>query len=135
MSNSQLEAFTYAYITCALWASNDDDGEPLDANYDVDDLDAATLAKMKADCAKFYSENETAIQCDSAPMANDDPTASESERKAAMAGHYFWLNRNGHGSGFWDGDYPEPQATILDRAARSFNQFDLYVGDDGKLYA
>ena len=28
--NNLLECFTYAYITCALWSSTDDDGNPLD---------------------------------------------------------------------------------------------------------
>jgi hypothetical protein len=55
-------------------------------------------------------------------------------REAAMAGHDFWLTRCGHGAGFWDGDWPEPQATILDEAAKRFGNVDLYVGDDGAIY-
>lgn len=137
MSNPQLEAFTRAYIDCALWSSTDDAGAPFDENYDVDSFNAETLATMEADCAKFYSGNETAIQCDGAPMSNEDPTASESERKAARAGHDFWLTRNGHGAGFWDGDWPKPQADVLDRAATDggYGSFELYVGDDDRIYA
>ena len=68
------------------------------------------------------------------PQAKDDPTASESEREAAMAGHDFWLTRNGHGAGFWDGDWPLPYADLLDKAAQAAGTCDLYVGDDGMIY-
>lgn len=134
-ANPQLECFTHAYITCALWSSTDDLGEPMDDGRDADDLAPETLAKMQADCAAFYAANEAHIQCDGAPMSRDDLTASESERKAAMAGHDFWLNRNGHGAGFWDGDWPEPAATVLDEASKAAGSCDLYVGDDGAIYA
>ena len=32
------DKFTNAYIECALWASSDDDDEPLDRNYCEEDL-------------------------------------------------------------------------------------------------
>ena len=40
-----------------------------------------------------------------------------------LAGHDFWLTRNGHGAGFWDGDYPESEETILTDAARTFGEY------------
>jgi len=132
--NAQLECFTHAYITCALWSSTDGEGTPLDDGRDADDLAPETLVKMQADCAIFYARHEGAIQCDGAPMSREDLTASESERKAAMAGHDFWLNRNGHGAGFWDGDWPEPHATALDKGCAVFRPCDPYVGDDGLIY-
>ncbi|MCU9611740.1 hypothetical protein OEK97_27930, partial [Escherichia coli] len=52
-----------------------------------------------------------------------------------MAGHDFWLTHNGHGAGFWDGDWPEPFATQLTNAANEFNEIDLYVGDDQQIHA
>jgi hypothetical protein len=51
------------------------------------------------------------------------------------AGHDFWLTRCGHGAGFWDGDWPEPYATMLTDAAKAFGEVDLYVGDDGMIYS
>ena len=48
--------------------------------------------------------------------------------------HDFWLTRNRHGAGFWDGDYPEPEATQLTDLAHTFGECHLYVGDDNKLY-
>lgn len=48
--------------------------------------------------------------------------------------HDFWLTRNHHGAGFWDGDYPEPIATQLTNLAHGFGECNLYVGDDGLIY-
>ena len=132
--NNLLECFTYAYITCALWSSTDDDGNPLDDGRDTDDIAPDAMAKMQRDCAAFYAANAAHIHCEGAPQAKDDPTASESEREAAKAGHDFWLTRNGHGTGFWDGDWPLPYADLLDKAAQAAGTCDLYVGDDGMIY-
>lgn len=121
MTTLSLDTFTRAYIECALWSSNDnaDDqgGEPLDSNYSTEDIAPETLEKIKSDCAKFQVDNEANIG-----------------EKAFRAGYDFWLTRNHHGAGFWDGDWPEPQATRLTDAAHAFGEVDLYVGDDGRIY-
>jgi hypothetical protein len=56
-------------------------------------------------------------------------------RAAEMGGHDFLLTRNGHGCGFWDGDWPEEAGERLTAAAEKCGEFNLYVGDDGLLYA
>jgi len=45
----------------------------------------------------------------------------------------FWYTRNGHGTGFWDGDYEEGDA--LTKIADSFHEVNTYEGDDGQLYS
>ena len=52
------------------------------------------------------------------------------------AGHDFLLTRNGHGAGFWDGDWSDVNgaADKLTMAAQSFECFGLYLGDDGMIY-
>ena len=121
VSASRMDSFTLAYFEAALWSSNDnaDDsgGEPLDKNYSISDIDAATRDKMIADCASFQEKFAEQI-------------GGETEQ----AGHDFWLTRNGHGAGFWDGDWPEPAATELTDGAKAYGEFDLYVGDDGEIY-
>ncbi len=123
-----LDDFTTAYIEAALWSSTDnsreDGGDPLDDNYTPDDLTAATLASMQADCLKFQASN-----------AEDIKAGSHQGRYPAdeQAGHDFWLTRNGHGAGFWDGDWPEPAASRLTASCKSFGTVDLYVGDDGRI--
>lgn len=129
MTQCSLSDFAAAYIVAALWSSTDDEGEPLDSNYDESDLAPETLAKMKADCREFFIANESAILCDGGPTGPDGTS------QAGMAGHDFWLTRCGHGAGFWDGDWPEPHGAALTAAAEAFGNVDLYLGDDGRIYA
>ena len=75
---------------------------------------------MREDCEKFFQANHEKWQ--SVDIADD------------TAGHDFWLTRNGHGCGYWDGDYPEPQATEMTDASKVFGEFNIYPGDDGAIY-
>lgn len=127
------EEFFDAYVTTALWSSYDNSdpetgGDPMDANYGPEDIAPDTLATMRADCDAFYDANAADLNCDGVKFGPDFG-------QDGRAGHDFWLNRNGHGAGFWDGDWPEPQASRLDHAAKRFREVDLYVGDDGQLHA
>lgn len=121
--------FATAYCVAALWSSTDDDGQPLDSSYDLDDMAPETRALFAADARAFYLAHESDIHCEGGPVGPDGSS------QAAMAGHDFWLTRCGHGAGFWDGDWPEPAATRLDDASKEFGNLDLYIGDDGLIYA
>ena len=116
-----IDRFTRAYVECALWSSTDEStpqgGVPLDKNYTITDLDPDTLAAMVQDCQKFQEENAADI-------------AGECDR----AGHDFWLTRNGHGAGFWDGDWPDDSGGRLTEASKKYGEFNLYVGDDGLIH-
>lgn len=125
--------FFKSYVGAALWSSTDDDGEPLDDGRDDSDVAPETLESMRQDCARFYAANSESIHCDDAPLSNED--GGIAAREADMAGYDFWLTRCGHGAGFWDGDWPEPAASSLTKAAEAFGNVDLYVGDDGLIYA
>jgi len=129
MIATDLDEFTLAYIEAALWSSTDDNGHPLDANHSADDIAPDTLAKMAADCARFQEQFGDLI--DSAP----DVSNAYSNRE--MAGHDFWLTRNGHGAGFWDGDWPEAGDTLTKAVGwrTAFPEIDLYIGDDGRIHA
>jgi hypothetical protein len=112
-----VNAFNTAYVECALWASTDDEGEPLDSvGYTINDIDPATLKVMQDDCGSFQ-------------LQFGDKIVGRHER----AGSDFWLTRNRHGAGFWDGDWTE-HGDALTAGAHAFGSFDLYVGDDGKVY-
>jgi hypothetical protein len=117
-----MDRFTSAFIEAALWSSTDnsDDsgGRPLDANYGVEDFAPETLASIVADCKAFQE-------------AHADDIGSELER----AGHDFWLTRNGHGAGFWDGDWEDDIGAKLTEASHGFGSVDLYIGDDGLIYS
>lgn len=44
-------------------------------------------------------------------------------------GHDFWLTRNGHGAGFWDGDLPEELGKKLTKISEEFGNIGLYIND------
>lgn len=112
-----MDEFTQAYIDCALWSSCDDSDTPLDRNYSEFDFEESCILKMVEDCKAFQLEH--------GELLDDD---------LERARHDFWLTRNGHGAGFWDGDWPDPAATVLTDSAHAYGSFDLYVGDDGRVY-
>lgn len=116
----QLDKFTRQYLETALWSSNDESdesgGEPFDCNYSIEDIADEAIDAAIADCEDFQWKYGHLY---------GDP---------GQAGHDFWLTRNGHGAGFWDGDYQEPEATILTNAAQSCGNIDPYLGDDGLIY-
>ena len=45
----------------------------------------------------------------------------------------FWLTRNRHGSGFWEGHYENGK--VLTDIAQSFGEVETYEGDDHLLYS
>jgi hypothetical protein len=132
-----MDDFTLACVEAALWSSNDESddtgGNPMDESFGIEDIAEEPLARLTADCQRFQASAAWL-----AVIEGEDPRtdrrASHGYSIEASAGHDFWLTRNGHGAGFWDGDWKEPHGTALDELAKSFGQVDLYVGDDGRLY-
>ena len=116
MSNRNFDEFTKAYLETALWSSSDNDDKPLD-EYNSTDIADETINEMIKDCEKFQSENCEDISSD-----------------LSRAGHDFWLTRNGHGAGFWDGDWDDEIGKKLTKASETYGEFTLYVGNDGKIY-
>lgn len=109
-----LEEFTQAALDCAMWAEDafDDGGE---MSRELED-------RIRADCHSFWARCYFYV-------AATDQTPSQ-------AGHDFWLTRNGHGAGFWDGDWDHtPYAELLTELSNAYGSLELYVGDDGLIYA
>jgi hypothetical protein len=129
---STLDAFTRAYLICALWSTTGDNDRPLDADFDISDLGEEARKQAVDDCKKFQTENAELLA-----RYRDDIIIRHGEYSADdYAGHDFWLTRCGHGCGFWDRDY-RTDGTIggrLTEACKAFGGLDIYVGDDGKLY-
>lgn len=108
------------YLETALWASTDpDSGAPLDRAYSVQSFSERARATALEDCLDFAS------------AVVDDIEAVE--RSVERIGHDFWLTRNRHGAGFWDGDYPEPHAARLTAAAHAAGSQNVLPTADGKL--
>lgn len=123
------DEFTIAYLIAALWTETDETnpeqgGDPLDDNYGIDDIEPETLAEMIEDCRQFQGAH--------AELINDDNVAVGSDHSCdARAGHDFWLTRNHHGCGFWDGDWNEPAATKLTDVSNAFGEYNLTATGDG----
>ena len=113
-----METFLAAYIECALWSSTHQDNDiALDSTHGPEGIARDTRNKMKSDCEKF--------------LAAAAPYIGESE--AESAGHDFWLTRNGHGCGFWDGDWGD-RGDALTEICEKFGEVNLLVGDDGFIH-
>jgi hypothetical protein len=121
--------FTRAYLECALWAETGDDGQPFDQRYTLADFSAEAVAAAVADCAAFQSANAADIETGRRGRRLDAAFTV-----AELAGHDFWLTRNRHGAGFWDGDWADGAGERLTASADGFGERDIYVGDDGRLY-
>lgn len=115
-----IDTFTRAYLTCALWAEIDDKGEPLDRRYGLDDIAPDSLNRAIVDCQTFQAEH----------AADLEATGEHAE----MHGHDLWLTRNGHGAGFWARGYADDVAKRLTEAAQDLGEVSPYVGDDGRIY-
>lgn len=113
--------FIDQYIATALWSTNDEStpqgGEPFDANYGPEDLSPECRKQMEQDCNAFMDANWEDIQED-----------------LSQAGHDFWLTRNGHGAGFWDGDWEKATGERLTKASKTFGEVHLYLGDDNLIH-
>ena len=125
----KLDSFTRAYLECALWAETDNltpgGGDPLERNYSTGDFAPEALQQAIDDCKRFQEENAELLES----ADYNHPKYLDSE----MAGHDFWLSRNGHGAGFWDRGLGNVGDKLSD-AAKAFGECNVYVGDDGALH-
>ena len=108
-----------AYLEAALWSSTDEEGEPLDAVFSVDDFAQSAVDQAASDLDDFFAANEEAIE--------------ESGLSDKEVAHNFWLTRNRHGAGFWDRGLGEIGEELTE-AAHAYGESDAYEGDDGQIY-
>ena len=113
--------FLNAYLVTALWSSSDEKDNPFDDNYSIDDFSEEALKQADKDCGLFIEKAKALID-----------QIDDCDYRGRL-GHDFWLTRNGHGAGFWDGDYPDDIGDKLTEIADEFRELHIYV-DDGKLY-
>ena len=114
---TDLEQFTAAAIEALYFTDTGEDDQPgKDA-----ELDADTRLDFEADCRSFWRRFGCYVE----------PAKMTPEQ----AGHDFWLTRNGHGAGFWDDDWPEPYADMLDKGAKCYGEFETYLSDAGEIAA
>jgi hypothetical protein len=139
---------TYEYLETALWADtvllpvpedelvdgcmdvDEDhplhgitDGHALDEYFNVTDFTEESLRAAERDCDAFFTWIEDNNYTDRvAGYAPDDRVV-----------HDLWLTRNGHGAGFWDGDYGDKLGRELTIGAKLMGGCTIIVGENGML--
>ena len=99
-----------------LWSETRDD-MPLEDDFDVDDLkESDGWVRFVIVCEDFLSQADELL-----------------DGEYSQAAHDFILSANGHGAGFWDGDWPE-HGDALHELAKPHGPIHLDVGDKGELY-
>lgn len=90
-----LSDFAKGYIE-AMFFTNGDTGDDKRENHlnelGVERLTKTAVIDIAADCARFWSDNESLLTQASALDDYDE----------SRAGNDFWFTRQGHGVGYWD---------------------------------
>ncbi len=117
----ELDKFTTAYLECALWSSTDDNSQPFDKSYSINDFSDAAKESAISECNDFRTTNAELLAKYNVIYSDES------------AGHDFWLTRNGHGAGFWDRNLGEvgKELTVM---TKPYGESYVYLGDDGELH-
>lgn len=117
-----LDVFTQSYVEAMFFTESDSSL----CNKHFSDFSESLIEQIKDDCYKFQTSAKDFITEES--LLRDDYSAD------MIAGHDFWLTRNSTGSSFKDGNWHEEVAIELYNIAIGFGQFEIYEGDDNKIY-
>lgn len=111
------DTFVEAYIE-AMFFTNGSSSEDELYELGIDDISFYLAKSILRDCAIFQA------------ACFDQIDGSYKE-----AGHDFWLTRNGHGAGFWDGDWNKQHGIHLTEVSEAFGECEVYKGDDSLIYS
>jgi len=126
--------FIIGYKIASLWSSHDSDQtdcEFLDEKFDITDFDDNANQTIETDCVKFIESNhDDLVEYADNVSYNSEECLSAYE----VAGHDFWLTRNGHGAGFWDRNgIDDDLGNRLTDSCKDFGECWIYVNDDQTL--
>lgn len=112
VASPMLMSILNSYLETALWSQEDDIGDA-DVEFDI-----SNDSKIDAyiDIKKFIDQAGSLLD-------GMDPSD---------IGHDLWLNRNGHGAGFWDRDLGEDGDKLSDIAI-SMGEKHVFWDDEGKV--
>lgn len=119
--------FIDGYIEAALWTSGNRPDDPteadpliesfLDDGYTRANIDPESIRAIEVDCLDFIFTHRDLLK------GLDE----------AQCGRDFWYTRSGCGISFLDRDLGDVGEQLYE-AVDKWNQDDLYLGDDGKIY-
>jgi len=127
--------FVSGFIEAALWSStyeHDDCEDCVEGccNPNCDDGKhelSHKARKMLTEIAETFFDKHNAL------FTNDNLIRPLVCSVSEYAGHDFWLTSQGHGCGFWDGDWNEPASTILTEASKCVGEKHFYVNSNGEF--
>lgn len=129
--NPTLNALTVSL----LGSESDDNGVPLLSNYSASDIDSDCLDRLYSEYCQFVNAVEKKItELIGNTWNSIDEFYDIAQPVEYQAEHDFIMTRNGHGCGFWDGDWSEVVSSILNEEAKKFACVNGIIGDDGKIY-
>lgn len=141
MTNEHLKTITDHYLIALLWTMGQQDDDvpenPGDSLSIHCDLGEGVRAVAERDCAAFVAACGSFFNAAMSRTGyGSHPDAGSPE---ASFGHDFALTRNGHGAGFWDraelrADGLGDKLSALCGFRTQFEENNLYLGDDGKVY-
>jgi hypothetical protein len=121
------DSFTKAYVEAIFFTEAHSDNPELE-HATIEQFTMASMAKIKADCRKFQQKvNDAGIDLDEACLKVGQYSAEE------LAGHDFWLTRNHHGAGFWDGDWEDQAEKELTQISHEFGEISIILDDNDRL--
>ena len=138
-TKSDFPEFFQAYLTSALWSSTisdkddetdeptDKDGDPFDNHFTPEDFTDEALETLRAHAFSFWSRMWFYIDHEKAPASS-----YTAPRNTTQAGHDFWLTQNGHGAGFWDGDWPT-YGEQLTKLAKYYPEINLHITPENQV--
>ena len=118
MLDGKAEQFIEAYIEAMIFTETPDDSR-LERVWQRADFADEAKRQIVKDCLTFIED------------VPEFDTAYGYEIESM--GHDFWLTRNGHGSGFWDGDWPEKEGVYYTKLSEKAGISAVYLSR-GKLY-
>lgn len=128
----QFSEFFAGYVHAALWSSTDTHPQTgKEVQLDECEESDSLRENLKPSAFKFFAENYLLLVKYGEERVFDEADGSFWEH----AGHDFWLNRCGHGTGFWDQDSDAGnELNELVGHGTDYPNVDLYIGDDGFVY-
>ena len=119
-----------------LWSENDNStpqgGEPFDSNYDVYDIDKASLDQLHKKFQAFVDKAEVEItQLKGSDWSSIDDFYIGSGTGGFYLEHDYIMTVNGHGCGFWEEYDWEPEVgKILTKLAKQDPEIHCFVAED-----
>jgi len=127
--NPSLEQLAQTLLWSETDHSDSSGGEPLDANFDTCDIEAASLDELHKRFQQFVSKAEAKItEVKGSSWGSIDDFYTGTCADGYYLEHDYILTVNGHGCGFWEKDDWDPEVgEILTALARQENEIHCFI--------